>query len=132
MLTVTITSFSFLYGPFPEDESGNGGGFIFDCRALPNPGRYEEFQRLSGKDLAVSQFLDKEIDVANFLESVFKIVSLSVKNYQKRGFTNLLVNFGCTGGQHRSVYAAERLVQHLNDHFDTNINLVHLREEVWR
>ena len=131
MLTVTITSFSFIYGPHPKDESGNGGGFIFDCRALPNPGRYEEYKALSGKDSAIRLFLEQKDEVAVFLDSVFKLVSQSVKKYQERNFTSLAVNFGCTGGQHRSVYSAERLAEYLQKHFDIHLNLVHLREEVW-
>lgn len=131
MLTVTVTSFSFIYGPFPEDKSGNGGGFMFDCRALPNPGRFDEFKALSGKDDAVRQYMEKETEVVAFLESVNKLVSQSVRNYQERNFSHLQVNFGCTGGQHRSVYFAERLAKYLKKHFEININLNHLREEVW-
>lgn len=131
MLTVTVTSFSFIYGPFPEDKSGNGGGFVFDCRALPNPGRFDEYKALSGKDDAVRQYLEKETEVVAFLESVNKLVSQSVRNYQERNFSHLQVNFGCTGGQHRSVYFAERLAEYLKKHFEINLNLNHLREEVW-
>lgn len=131
MLTVTITSFSFIYGSYPKDDGTNGGGFVFDCRALPNPGRYQEYKALSGKDDAVIQFLEKEEEVQAFLESVFKLVSQSVKKYQARGFTSLQVNFGCTGGQHRSVYSAERLAEYLRNNFSVNLNLIHLREYLW-
>lgn len=131
MLTLTITSFSFLYGPHPKDETGNGGGFVFDCRSLPNPGRYQEYRTLSGRDAAVCLFLDQEAEVEEFLALVFKLVSLSVKKYQEIDFTNLMVNFGCTGGQHRSVYCAEKLAEYLPQHFNLKINLIHLREEVW-
>jgi RNase adaptor protein for sRNA GlmZ degradation len=131
MLTVTVTSFSYIYGSHPKDESGNGGGFIFDCRALPNPGRYEQFKSLSGKDKSVILFLEKEDEVGLFLESVFKLVTQSVKKYQERDFTSLMVSFGCSGGQHRSVYSAEKLAGYLEKNFDVNIKLVHLREEIW-
>lgn len=131
MLTVTITSFSFIQGSPPRDESGNGGGFIFDCRALPNPGRYEEYKALSGKDSAVIKFLEKEDEVDIFLMSVFNLIAQSVKKYQERNFKHLMVNFGCTGGQHRSVYCAERLNEFLKKNFKINIKLIHMREEIW-
>ncbi len=131
MLTVTITSFSFIHGSKPKDENGNGGGFIFDCRALPNPGRYDEYRALSGKDTPVVKFLEKEAEVEVFLASVFNLVTQSVKKYQERNFENLMVNFGCTGGQHRSVYCAERLNEFLKKNFKINSKLIHLREKVW-
>ncbi|MCD6178668.1 MAG: hypothetical protein J7K39_02080 [Bacteroidales bacterium] len=131
MLTVTVTSFSFIYGSYPKDDNSNGGGFVFDCRALPNPGRYEKYKALSGKDDEVSKYLEQQEEVALFLDAVFKLVSQSVKKYQERGFENLQVNFGCTGGQHRSVYSAERLTDYLNENFDIKVNLIHLREKIW-
>lgn len=131
MLTLTLTSFSFLYGPFPEDSSGNGGGFVFDCRALPNPGRYPEYKTLSGKDLPVIDFLTSKAEMETFLQSVYTLVSQSVLVYQNRGFEHLMVNFGCTGGQHRSVYAAEHLAEFIREKFDVSINVTHLREKVW-
>lgn len=131
MLSVSITSFSFKYGPAPVDESGNGGGFIFDCRALPNPGRYDAYKALSGKDKAVIDYLEKEKELELFLSHVFALVDQSVKTYIERDFSHLQVNFGCTGGQHRSVYSAERLANYLKEKFDISINLIHLREEIW-
>ena len=111
-LTVRIFSFSFHHEK-PADESGNGGGFVFDARSLPNPGREERFRTLTGKDEAVIDYLNHEESVHQFLASVFSLVDTSVAAYQRRGFNHLMVSFGCTGGQHRSVYLAEQLAKHL-------------------
>ncbi len=123
-LTVQITSFSFRKG-YPEDTSGNGGGFVFDCRGLHNPGRYQEYVKLTGNDEPVIEFLRKEDAVEEFLSHVFSLVDSTVDNYRSRNFSNLSVSFGCTGGQHRSVYCANRLVQHLKTAYDINIKLTH-------
>jgi aminoglycoside/choline kinase family phosphotransferase len=111
-LTVRILSFSFHRG-MPKDESGNGGGFVFDGRSLPNPGREERFKALTGKDAAVIEYLNQQESVHQFLASVMSLVDASVNNYQKRGFKNLMVSFGCTGGQHRSVFLAEQVAKRL-------------------
>ncbi len=132
MLKVSISSFSFLKDSYPKDNGEHGGGFVFDCRALPNPGRYPEYKMFSGKDQAVKEFLEREKDVSEFLESAFKLVSQSVKKYQERGFTQLQVNFGCTGGQHRSVYFAEKLADYLKLNFKVDVELRHLQEKNWR
>lgn len=129
-LTLTINSFSYKRG-IPVDNSGNGGGFVFDCRAITNPGKIEELKRFSGKDVQVQQFLEKQEEMQTFLQSIFSIVDGSVSKYIARGFTSLMVNFGCTGGQHRSVYAAERLYKHLSQKFDITINLNHLEKNNW-
>lgn len=123
-LTININSFSFKKVP-PPDYSGNGGGFTFDCRSLPNPGRYEHYKTLTGKDQVVIQFLEREPAVAKYLQHVFRIVEQSVLEYQNRGFRNLQVNFGCTGGQHRSVYCAEKLAHYLEERYSVNIQLNH-------
>lgn len=111
-LTVRVSSFSFHRG-LPADETGNGGGFIFDGRSLPNPGREERFKPLTGKDPPVVEFLERQEPVRQFLASVIALVDSSVMNYQSRNFKDLMVSFGCTGGQHRSVYLAEQLAKHL-------------------
>jgi aminoglycoside/choline kinase family phosphotransferase len=111
-LVVRIFSFSFHRG-LPKDESGNGGGFIFDGRSLPNPGREERFKMLTGRDAPVVDYLNQQESVHQFLASVMSLVDSSVNNYQRRGFKNLMVSFGCTGGQHRSVYLAEQVAKRL-------------------
>jgi aminoglycoside/choline kinase family phosphotransferase len=111
-LTVRVTSFSFHRG-LPKDDSGHGGGFVFDCRSLPNPGREERFGALTGRDAPVIEYLNQQESVHQFLASVMSLVDASVKEYQRRGFKNLMVSFGCTGGQHRSVYLTEQVVKRL-------------------
>ena len=111
-LTVRVLSFSFHRG-LPGDETGNGGGFIFDGRSLPNPGREERFKPLNGTDAPVIEYLEQEESVRQFLANVMALIDSSVSSYQGRGFKDLMVSFGCTGGQHRSVYLAEQLAKHL-------------------
>ncbi|MFZ0440799.1 MAG: RNase adapter RapZ, partial [Candidatus Sulfotelmatobacter sp.] len=111
-LAVRIWSFSFHRG-LPKDESGHGGGFVFDGRSLPNPGREERFKTLTGRDAPVIDYLNQQESVHQFLASVMSLVDASVSEYQRRGFKSLMVSFGCTGGQHRSVYLAEQLAKRL-------------------
>ncbi len=123
-LVVRIISFSFHRG-LPTDESGNGGGFIFDGRSLPNPGREERFKALTGKDQPVIEYLSQQESVHQYLASVMSLVDASVTNYQSRGFKNLLVSFGCTGGQHRSVYLAEQLAKRLRGRSGVEVVVTH-------
>jgi aminoglycoside/choline kinase family phosphotransferase len=123
-LTVSIFSFSYKK-TFPEDPGGNGGGFVFDCRALPNPGKIDAYKLLTGRDQLVMDFMKKESSADEFLNHIFALVDQSVKRYIERDFTSLMVSFGCTGGQHRSVYCAEELAKHLRAKFSVKVKLVH-------
>lgn len=123
-LAIRISSFSYKQG-IPADYSGNGGGYVFDCRALPNPGREDKYKNLTGRDQEVIDYLKASNQVNIFFEQVFKLVDQSIENYLKRGFSNLMVNFGCTGGQHRSVYCAEKLNDHIKSKFGIKTHLVH-------
>jgi len=127
-LTVRIFSFSF-HREAPKDEAGNGGGFVFDARSLPNPGREERFRSLTGKDAAVKEYLEREESVGHFLASAIALVDASMGAYQRRGFSNLMVSFGCTGGQHRSVYLAEQLAKHLHGSAGVNVVVRHVELE---
>ena len=128
VLTVRIFSFSF-HREMPKDESGNGGGFVFDARSLPNPGREEKFRLQTGKDAAVKEYLEREESVGNFLANAIALVDESVTTYQRRGFQNLMVSFGCTGGQHRSVYLAEQLAKHLRGSAGVTVVVRHVELE---
>ena len=129
MLTVKIFSFSYLYTGLPEDTSGNGGGFVFDCRFIYNPGREFKFQKLTGKDLDVINFLDEHKEMQTFLKNTKNIIEPAIENFLSRNFTDLMISFGCTGGQHRSVYSAEKIKSHINQKYPnvlteiTHINL---------
>lgn len=128
-LTVSINSFSYKRG-IPVDESGHGGGFVFDCRALNNPGRYEQYKQLTGKDLKVIEFLQKEEDVQKFIAAVKSLVDISINNYLKREFSHLMINFGCTGGQHRSVFMAEYFADYIKNKYNVKVVLRHREQEM--
>ena len=123
-LTVHVVSFSYKYG-LPRDRSGHGGGYVFDCRILPNPGRYPEYAALTGRDTPVIAYLDQQPDVSTFLRKTLDLVDQAVSHHQSRGFSDLTVAFGCTGGQHRSVYCAEGLARHLGQREGIRTKLMH-------
>ncbi|MFB3915262.1 MAG: phosphotransferase [Terriglobales bacterium] len=128
-LTLRIFSFSYHRTGVPQDESGHGGGFVFDCRSIPNPGREERFKPLTGKDTAVIEYLNQQDSLHQYLANVTALVDASVSDYQRRGFKNLMVSFGCTGGQHRSVYLAEQLAKHLRGRTGVEVVVRHLELE---
>ncbi|MCX8020840.1 MAG: phosphotransferase [Chitinophagaceae bacterium] len=127
-LVVKIRSFSYRRG-IPEDTSAHGGGFVFDCRGIENPGRIESMKALTGRDKEVIDFLEQQTRMPEFLNSVFDLVDITVEQYLKRNFESLMVCFGCTGGQHRSVYAADALARHLRNKYKVKIDLVHIEQE---
>lgn len=128
-LTVDVISFSYRKG-YPEEKGGNGGGFVFDCRFLHNPGRYEPYKQLTGRDDTVKEFLQKESTIDGFLENAWKIVDDAIETYRARGFDSLQVAFGCTGGQHRSVYSADCTARHIMEKFpDVGVNLIHREQK---
>ena len=128
-LVVTIYSFSFKRG-IPADESGNGGGYVFDCRSTHNPGKYDEYKALTGLDQPVIDFLEKDGEILTFLNSVYALVDHHVERFLERGFDHLQVAFGCTGGQHRSVYCAEHLALHLKEKYNIHIHLIHRERDI--
>ena len=129
-LTVTVNSFSFKKG-YPDDYSGNGGGFVFDCRALPNPGREPQFKTKTGRDWEVVEYLEAKPQTQVFLDHVKAVVAQSVDNYLERHFSHLMVSFGCTGGQHRSVYFAQSIADWLRkDYPQVNVILNHIEQHI--
>ncbi|MCW3088048.1 MAG: putative phosphotransferase related to Ser/Thr protein kinase [Sediminibacterium sp.] len=130
-LTIIINSFSYKVG-IPQDSSENGGGFVFDMRGILNPGRFDEYKTLSGKDKSVQDFLEQRTKMNEYLNSVWDLVDITVEDYLKRGFHHLMINFGCTGGQHRSVYAAEQTARHLRNKYKVKVVLSHTNTHNWR
>ena len=131
-LVVTIYSFSFKKG-IPEDTSGNGGGYVFDCRSVHNPGKYDCFKQLTGLDEPVIRFLEEDGEILRFLDHVYALVDAHVERFLSRGFTHLQVSFGCTGGQHRSAYSAQHLAEHLAAKYPVRVHLIHRERgiETW-
>lgn len=129
-LKISINSFSYRNG-IPNDKTNNGGGFVFDMRGILNPGRIHEYKTLCGKDKPVIDFLEQRTRMNEFLNSVWDLIDISVEDYLKRGFENLMINFGCTGGQHRSVYAAEQTARHLRNKYKLNVEVNHTNEKNW-
>ena len=131
-LQLVVTSFSYRRG-YPDDAGGHGGGFVFDCRALPNPGRHLEYADLCGRDADVVDYIEAYPELERFWQGVRSLVDAQIREYVRRGFNSLTVNFGCTGGQHRSVYLSERLTRHVREHFsDVGVHLLHREEPYWK
>jgi hypothetical protein len=129
-LVVKINSFSYIQTGYPPDPSKNGGGFVFDCRGLLNPGRIDIFKTQTGRDKAVKDYIEQETRMADFLNNIYNIVDIAVENYIERGFESLMINFGCTGGRHRSVYAADAVARHLRNKFGVATELRHLEQDI--
>ena len=128
-LTVRVMSFAYKKG-IPNDPSGNGGGYVFDCRAVNNPGKYERYKPYTGLDQPVIKFLEDDGEIFHFLENAYELVDAHVKRFMERGFTNMMVCFGCTGGQHRSVYSAQKMAEHINSKFNVKVELVHREQNI--
>ena len=128
-LVVRVFSFSYKKG-IPQDTSGNGTGYVFDCRSTHNPGRYEPYKGINGLNPAVIRFLEDDGEILTFLESVYKLADAHVERYIKRGFTDLMFCFGCTGGQHRSVYCAQHLAEHLHEKYGIKVIINHREQNI--
>lgn len=127
-LVVKVCSFSYKKG-LPGDSSIHGGGFVFDCRGIDNPGRHTEFKEIHGRDRPVMEYLERQTRMQDFLNSAFDLVDMTIEEYIRRGFDHLSISFGCTGGQHRSVYAADAMTRHLRDKYKVNVELCHREQE---
>ncbi|MFA6811989.1 MAG: RNase adapter RapZ [Bacteroidaceae bacterium] len=130
-LIVKVYSFAYSKG-IPEDDSGNGGGYVFDCRSTHNPGRYEPYKDITGLDEPVIRFLEDDGEILTFLDSIYRLADMHVARYLQRGFTSLMFAFGCTGGQHRSVYSAQHLAEHLNKKFGVEVRVCHREQQINR
>ena len=130
-MLLDLYSFGFRRSGIPSDDSGHGGGFVFDCRCLPNPGNFGEYQALTGLDTLVQEWLEAKEETAMFLNHVNRTLELSVKRYITRDFERLMVSCGCTGGQHRSVYVAEKLHKHFAGYLGLSVQLTHIEQSFW-
>jgi aminoglycoside/choline kinase family phosphotransferase len=128
-LIVRVFSFAYKKG-IPNDISGNGGGYVFDCRAINNPGKFERYSNVTGLDEPVIKFLEDDGEILDFLKNIYPLVDKHVKRYIDRGFTDLMISFGCTGGQHRSVYAAQHTAEHISNKFGVKVSLVHREQNI--
>ena len=128
-LEVRVVSFAYKKG-IPDDPSGNGGGYVFDCRAINNPGKFERFNNVTGLDKPVIDFFKEDGEMDVYLESIYKLVNSHIKRYIDRSFTHLMVSFGCTGGQHRSVYASQRVAEHISKKFGVKVSLIHREQNL--
>lgn len=129
MLTIRINSFSYKNN-IPQDPTGNGGGFVIDCRGIHNPGRYEEYKTKTGRDSEVIEFFVKNTTIDEFINTVFSLVSFNIKDYLERDFDSLIINFGCTGGQHRSVYCADQIAKKIKADYPVSIILNHIEQGI--
>ena len=128
-LVVRVYSFSYKKGGIPEDKSGNGGGYVFDCRGILNPGRIQEYKTQTGRDAPVIKYLEEETRIGEFLDSIFTTIGISVEDYLDRDFENLMISFGCTGGQHRSVYCADQTAKFLKEKYGVQTIVHHIEQE---
>lgn len=125
-LNIEIHSFSYKKGGIPKDKTDNGGGFVFDCRGILNPGRIEEYKIQTGNDIGVQEFLESKTEFPKFFDSIKSLLSISIENYLSRGFEHLQINFGCTGGQHRSVYSAIKTAQFIRENYpEADVSIHH-------
>ena len=127
-LNILVQSFSYKKG-IPHDPSGNGGGFVFDCRGVLNPGRFEEYKKLTGRDQPVIEFLESKTKIHEFLDAAKAIVSISIDDYLARGFENLMISFGCSGGQHRSVYSTDAMAKFIKEKYNLDATVHHIIQE---
>lgn len=127
-LVIRVNSFSYKQG-IPSDDSGNGGGFVFDCRGILNPGRIEEYKKQTGRDEPVKVYLQEKTRIHEFLDLIHKTISITVEDYIERGFENLIISFGCTGGQHRSVYSADQTAAFLEEKYGVKTQVHHVEQE---